>query len=229
MEGKHMKVIIIGGGKIGAYIAKLLLDNSISVKVIEIRDEIVNKIKNELPPDTVILGNGTDLSVLEAAGIAQTDVVAAVTGADENNLVASTIAKFEFNIPRVIARINNPKNAWLFNESMGVDAALNQADLMAHLVVEEIDFKSILTLMKINHGSYSIVQVEVEDRSEAVQKRVVELDIPADAVLIALYRGKDVIVPHGDTVINSGDNILAFANEEAKLKLSKIFGSRDGA
>ena len=220
-----MKVIIIGGGKVGAYIAKLLLDNNISVKVIENREETVNKLKNELPPGTLIFGNGTDLSVLEAAGIAQTDVVAAVTGADENNLVASTIAKFEFEVPRVIARVNNPKNAWLFDKGMGVDAALNQADLMAHLVVEEIDFKSILTLMKINHGSYSIVQVKVEDNSKAVQKTVQDLDIPSSAVLIAVYRGKDVIIPHGNTVINSGDNILAFADTEAQVALNKIFGS----
>ncbi|MEI6579631.1 MAG: NAD-binding protein [Eubacteriales bacterium] len=220
-----MKVVIIGGGKVGSYIAKLLLDNNISVKVIEQREDIYEKLKSELPLNAIVFGNGTDPNVLESAGIAQADVVAAVTGADETNLVASTITKFEYNIPRVIARVNNPKNAWLFNVGMGVDVGLNQADLMAHLVVEEIDFTSILTLMKINHGSYSIVQVKVEDHSEAVQKAVSDLPIPSTAVLIAIYRGKDVIIPHGDTIIGSGDNILAFADTDAQITLNKIFGS----
>lgn len=220
-----MKVIVIGGGKVGAYIAKLLLDNNCSVKVIENRKNVLDKLRRELPEDAIVHGSGTDPDILESCGIAETDVVAAVTGADEVNLVASTIAKFEFDASRVIARVNNPQNAWLFNSGMGVDVGLNQADLMAHIVVEEMDLKNMLTLMKINRGNYSIVQVKVDNQSEAVNKTLKDLIIPAKAVLISISRGKSVIIPRGDTIIKEGDSILAFTDEDAQVTMNELFGS----
>jgi trk system potassium uptake protein TrkA len=220
-----MKVIIVGGGQVGAYIANLLLNNKCSVKIIENREDVYNKLKSEFADGTVVFGGGTDPNILESCGIGDADVLAAVTGADEANLVASTIAKFEFGVPRIIARVNNPKNAWMFNTGMGVDVALNQADLMAHLVVEEMDLKNMLTLLKMSHGDYSIVQIKVDSQSKAVNKAVKELDIPIKAVLIALYRGKDVIIPRGNTTIMGGDDILAFADEDAKVKINELFGS----
>jgi trk system potassium uptake protein TrkA len=220
-----MKVIIVGGGQVGAYIADLLLKNKFSVKVIENRENVLDKLKRVIPEDIIVHGSGTDPNILESCGIAETDVVAAVTGSDETNLVASTIAKFEFGVPRVIARVNNPQNAWLFNSGMGVDVGLNQADLMAHIVVEEIDLKNMLTLMKINRGDYSIVQVKVDDQSEALNKAIKDLVIPIKAVLIAISRGKDVIIPRGDTIVNAGDKILAFADEDAQITLNELFGS----
>ncbi len=220
-----MKVIIIGGGHVGAYIADILLKNDCSVKVIENREPVFAMLKTELPLDNIVFGSGTDPNVLELAGIADVDVVAAVTGADETNVVASTIAKFEFDVPRVIARVNNPKNAWMFNSNMGIDVGLNEADLMAHLVVEEMALKNIMTLLKINRGEYSIVQVTVDAQSEAVNKAIKELSIPVNAVLIAISRGKDTIIPRGDTVIYEGDSILALANEKAQGTINEIFSS----
>ncbi|MDP4090856.1 MAG: TrkA family potassium uptake protein [Bacillota bacterium] len=220
-----MKVIIIGAGKVGTYITKLLLENKHSVKLIENRENIINKLKSELPEEVLVHGSGTDPSILEVCGIGDTDVVASVTGADETNLVASTIAKFEFDVPRVIARVNNPQNAWLFNAGMGVDVGLNQADLMAHLVVEEMDLKNMLTLMKLNRGNYSIVQVKVDSESGTVNKALRDLSIPVKAVLISISRGKEVIIPRGDTVINAGDIILAFADKDAQVVINQLFGS----
>lgn len=220
-----MKVIIIGGGQVGAYIAKMLVGNNCSVKLIENREDVCNRLKQELPEDSVVLGSGTDPNVLEQCGIAGVDVLAAVTGADEVNLVASTISKFEFAVPRVIARVNNPKNSWLFNVGMGVDVGLNMADLMGHLVVEEMDLKNMLTLLKLNRGNYSIVQIKVDGKSAAVKKSLKDLDIPAKSLLIALYRGKEVIIPRGNTSIMADDNILAFADEDSQIKLNALFGN----
>ncbi|HEX3027508.1 MAG TPA: TrkA family potassium uptake protein [Clostridia bacterium] len=220
-----MKVIIIGGGQVGAYIAKMLVGNNCSVKLIENREDVCNRLKQELPEDSVVLGSGTDPNVLEQCGIAGVDVLAAVTGADEVNLVASTISKFEFAVPRVIARVNNPKNSWLFNVGMGVDVGLNMADLMGHLVVEEMDLKNMLTLLKLNRGNYSIVQIKVDGKSAAVKKSLKDLDIPAKSLLIALYRGKEVIIPRGNTSIMGDDNILAFADENSQIKLNALFGN----
>lgn len=221
-----MKVVIIGGGQVGEHIASLLLNNDYSVKVIDNREHIVDKLKKELPSETVILGNGTDPNILEAAGINSADVVVSVTGADEVNLVASTIAKFEFGVSRVVARVNNPKNSWLYNIGMGVDVAVNQADLMAHIVIEEMDLKNMFTLMKLSLGGYSIVQIKVDEASKAVQKEVKDLNIPSNSKLITIYRGEEVILPGGDTVINAGDSILALANSETQAEVNKIFSSR---
>jgi len=143
-----MKAIIVGGGQVGAYIANLLIKNNYTVRMIENRENVIAKLRRDFPSEAIIHGNGTDPTILESAGIAKADVLIAVTGADETNLVASTISKFEFNVPRVIARVNNPKNAWLFNAGMGVDAGINQADLIAHLAVEEIDLKNVLPFIK---------------------------------------------------------------------------------
>ncbi len=219
-----MKVIIIGGGQVGAYIAGILMKNKCEVKIIENRLHIYAKLLDDIPIESVIFGDGTDPNILESCGIADTDVVACVSGNDETNLVASTIAKFEFGVPRVIARVNNPRNSWLFDSGMGVDVGLNQADLMAHLVVEEMDFKNMLTLMKLNRGDYSIVQVNVDAFSTASTKKVMDLTIPAKAVLIAITRNTEMILPHGDTVVMAGDTILALADKESQLCLNKIFG-----
>lgn len=220
-----MKVVVIGGGKVGAYITNLLLNNNCSVKVIENRKNVYEKLKKEVPEDCIVFGSGTDPNVLESAGINDADVVAAVTGNDETNLVASTIVKFEFGVSRVVARVNNPQNTWLFNSGMGVDVGLNQADLMAHLVVEQLDLKNILTLLKVNRGDYSIVQINVDPNSEAAKKTVKELTLPINSVLISISRGNDTIIPRGDTMIYGGDNILVLADQGAQVTISKIFGS----
>lgn len=217
-----MKVIIVGGGQMGAYIASLLLKNDCAVTVIENREVVFGKLSKDLPAQNILLGDGTNPAVLESAGIAGVDVVAAVSGTDETNLVVSTIAKFEFGVPRVIARVNNPKNVWLFNQSMGVDVALNQADLLAHLVVEEMDLKNMYTLLKVSHGAYSIAEVKVAEQSIAAGKTVRELAIPEKSVLIAITRGDKVIIPRGDTVIQSGDQILVLADAQSKIGINRL-------
>ena len=176
-----MKVVIVGGGQMGTYIASLLLKSKCDVIVIENREPVFEKLQKELPPKNIMLGDGTNPNVLEAAGIAKADVVAAVSGADETNLVVSTLSKFEFGVPRVIARVNNPKNMWLFTAEMGVDVALNQADLLAHLVVEEMDLKHMYTLLNVSHGNYSIAEVKADKLSPAVGKAVRDLALPATA------------------------------------------------
>jgi trk system potassium uptake protein TrkA len=132
-----MKVIIVGGGKVGTSLALLLLEKGYNVKVVEAAREKISRLQQDLPADVVALGNGTDPVVLEATGILGVDVVAATTGQDETNLVVTNLARFVFNVPRVVARVNNPKNAWMFTPVMGVDVAVNQADLMASLIAKE--------------------------------------------------------------------------------------------
>lgn len=131
-----MNVLVVGGGKIGSYLAGLLLAGGHRVMVLEARGESIARLRHDLSDGVVVHGSGTDPSILESAGIRQVQVVAAVTGDDETNLVVTSLARFAFGVPRTIARVNNPKNAWMYTGEMGVDIALNQADLMARLIVE---------------------------------------------------------------------------------------------
>src|SRR5512136_3258821 len=144
-----MFVIIVGGGKTGSNAAELLLKEKHRVAVVDHRPEIIERLRQELPPECVVEGDGSLPSVLEQAGVSEANVVAAVTGEDEANLVVCMLARFEFSVPRIIARVNNPKNAWLFSAEMGVDVALNEPDLMAHLVAEEMSLGDMITLLKL--------------------------------------------------------------------------------
>ncbi|HEX9027375.1 MAG TPA: TrkA family potassium uptake protein [Clostridium sp.] len=219
-----MKVIIIGGGQVGSYLASLLLSNGHDIWVIEQNEKIYDKLEKEFPNGTIILGNGSDPEVLEKAGIYSTNVVTAVTGADETNLVVSTLAKMEFGVPRVVARVNNPKNTWLYNSGMGVDIGVNQADIMAHFVVEEMDMKDMFTILKLNRGNYSIVQIKVKQDSKAANQLIKDLSIPQDTVLIAITRDESLLIPKGDTLILVDDDILVLTGEVSRKELKEIFG-----
>ena len=218
-----MKVIIIGGGQVGSYLATLLLSNGHEIRVIEHRESVFLKLEKELPHETLVFGNGSDPEVLESVGIASANVVAAVTGADEINLVVSTLAKMEFGVPRVVARVNNPKNAWLFNSGMGVDIGVNQAELMAHFVVEEMNMKDMFTLLKLNRGDYSIVQMKVQPNSKAANQLLKDLSIPKKTVLIAITRDSSTLIPKGDTQILENDDILALTDDASRAELKEIF------
>lgn len=218
-----MKVIIIGGGQVGSHIANLLVENGNEVKIIERREVVINKLLKAFPKEMIVVGNGTDASVLELADIQNTDVVVAVSGADEVNLVSSTIAKFEYGINRVIARVNNPKNDWLFDIGMGVDIKVSQADMLARIIIDEIDLKNMYTLMKLNQGIHSIIQVKIDPHATSAHKQIKDIDLPNDTVLIAILRDHEVIIPSGDTEILANDQVMALTTDEGQKKLNKLF------
>jgi trk system potassium uptake protein TrkA len=215
-------VLVVGGGKVGTYLASLLLANGYNVRLIEGNREEFDRIRHELPEGVHIIGEGTDPAVLESAGVRKADVVAAVTRADETNLVITSLARFEFRVPRIIARVNIPKNAWLFTPEMGVDVALNQADLMAHLIAEEMSLGDMMTLLKLRRGQYSIVEHQVSPRALASGKRVCDLDIPHDCVLTAIIRGGELIVPRGETILQPGDSVLALVHSAQLDRLASV-------
>ncbi len=218
-----MYVVIIGGGQIGSYMADLLKRNKLDFVVIDSIRSNIEKLLKKFGEEHVCLGDGTDPNVLASVKIETADVVACVTGRDEINLVASTIAKFEFNCSQVVARVNNPNNAWLFNVGMGVDAAINQADIIGHIVVEEMSMKNFMTLMKLSKGDHSIIQLVASENSEAAGKRIKELKLPKSVLLIAIYHGDDFVVPNGETTIFPGDRIMLFSSEGIYHELVKIF------
>lgn len=204
-----MFVLIVGGGKVGSHLASLLMSEGYRVKVVEVRREHIQSLKTDLPADIVVAGDGTDPDVLESSGIRQANVVAAVTGADETNLVIASLARFEFGVPRIIGRVNNPKNAWLYNPTMGVDVSLSQADLMVHLIAEEMSLGDMMTLMKLMRGQFSLVQEKVHPASAAVDKLVRALKLPEQCVLVAIIRKGTLLLPKGDTALQEADEVLA--------------------
>lgn len=219
-----MSVIIVGGGKVGSFLASILLTGGHRVRVIEVRQEEIARLQGELAPETVVFGNGTDPTAMEAAGIRHADVVAAVTGADETNLVVTSLARFEFDVPRTIARVNNPKNAWMFTAEMGVDVALNQAELMARLIAEEMSLGDMMILLKLRKGQYSLVEEKVHPASMAAGQAVRDLTLPTESVLVAIIRKGQLIVPRGDVVLQSADEVLAVVHSSQLAQLATLLG-----
>jgi len=221
-----MRVIVVGGGKVGMRLASILLAEGHKVKVIESRREELPRLQKELSEDAVVLGSGTDPNVLETTGIRQADVLAAVTGDDEVNLVAASLARFEFNVPRVIGRVNNPKNAWLYTAEMGVDVALNQADMMAHLVAEEMSLGDMMTLLKLRKGQFSLVEEKVHPESPAAGKALRDLAIPTECVLAAIIRKGQLLIPRGEVVLQPADEVLAVVHGSCAAELAAILGRK---
>jgi trk system potassium uptake protein TrkA len=219
-----MHVLVVGGGKVGTYLASLLLAEGYWVRVIELRREEMPRLQRDLPAGVAVLGNGTDPNVLEAAGIRQAQVVAAVTGEDEANLVVASLARSEFHVSRIIGRVNNPRNAWLFTPEMGVDVAVNQADMMAHLIAEEMSLGDMMTLLKLRKGQYSLVEEKVHPAAMAVGKRVDSLQLPVECHIAAIIRKGQLIIPRGETVLQPADEVLAVAHGSQLKQLAAILG-----
>lgn len=133
-----MNMLIVGGGKVGGYLAQLLAEAGHQVTLIEQRPDRHSRLRSEIAAATVVLGDGADPAVLEAAGVRAAGIVVAVTGADETNLVVTSLARMEYGAPQTVARVNDPRNAWLYTPEMGVDHMMNQTDVVAHLLAREL-------------------------------------------------------------------------------------------
>jgi trk/ktr system potassium uptake protein len=224
-----MFVIIVGGGNTGSQLAKFLLDAGHTVRVIDERQTVLEKLKTEIPQGVIINGDGSSPTVLEKAGIQRAQVLAAVTGSDETNLVITSLGKFEFNVRRVIARINNSKNAWLFTPEMGVDVSLNQAEILAKLTAEEMSIGDMMTMLKIRRGKYSIVEEKIAPNAPASGQALKDLPLPHNCVISGIIRHGEIVMPRGTTILEEGDEILALVDDAARGQLGKILGRPEEA
>ena len=219
-----MFTIVVGGGNTGSQLTKFLLDAGHTVRIIDERPAVLQKLATELPQDLIIEGDGSSPTILERAGIQKAQVLAAVTGSDETNLVVTSLGKFEFNVTRVIARINNSKNAWLFTADMGVDVALNQAEILAKLTAEEMSIGDMMTLLKVRRGQYSIVEEKIAPGSVVAGKEIKDLILPNNCVISGIIRHTEMILPRGTTVLQEGDEIFALVDDNARQQLAKLLG-----
>jgi trk system potassium uptake protein TrkA len=219
-----MFVIIVGGGKTGSQLATQLLSGGHQVKLVEDRPAVLEKLREELPSEVIVDGDGSSPKVLESAGIQHAQVLAAVTGEDEDNLVITTLGRFEFGVPRIIARVNNPKNVWLFTPEMGVDVALSQSDILAKLIAEEMSLGDMMTLLKLRKGEYSIVEEKVHPQAIVVGKALRDIVLPPQCVFAAVIRKGQLIVPNGNTELAPVDEVIALVHASQVAKLADLLG-----
>lgn len=219
-----MHILIVGGGKVGTSLADILSAQGHQVSIIEMRDAVFTKNQRTVKHAEHIYGDGCNPAVLRDAGVAVMDAVVAVTGDDEDNLVVAKLAKHEYHVPRVIARVNNPKNEWLFTPRMGVDIAISHAALLSRIIHEELTMGDLVPLLKLEGGQISLAEVTVTAESGAIGRRVQALSLPNDCVLATLVREGEMLIPRGDTTIEAGDKIIALVKTEQQAELVQIFG-----
>jgi len=217
-----MFVLIAGGGRTGARLANLLINERHKVRIIESRPALLARMHQELATENIVEGNVMDPAILELAGIREAHVVAAVSSEDPVNLCLCFLAKEMFDVPRTIARVNNANNAWLFGSHFHVDVALNQADLLAHLIQEEMSLGDMMTLFQIRRGRYSVVEEKVPAGARGIGLALKDLGLEEQCVIAAIIRDGKMTLPRGDSVFQAGDEIVAVASPEGAKKLSEM-------
>ena len=210
-----MKVAIAGAGNVGTSIASDLHNGGHDVLIIEQDIDLVARLRPTLDI-TWFEGDACEVSTLQRAGLADADVVVAATGDDEDNLVVSLLAKMEFAVPRVVARVNHPKNQWLFNETWGVDVSVSTPDLLTALVEEAVSVGTLVRILQLAHGEAGLVEVTLAEDSPAKGLSLSQLDVPRDASIVAVVRDNRVVVPHGDTVLYASDEVIVLVTEASE-------------
>jgi trk system potassium uptake protein TrkA len=219
-----MYVLIAGGGRTGSHLAALLLSQGHEVRLLEARPDTLVNLHRELPTEAIFEGDPTDPAALVAAGIERAHVVAAVTSSDPDNLIIASLARFQYNVRRIIGRVNNPRNAWLFTSDFGVDVCLNQADIMAHLIEEEMSLGDMMTLLKLRRGNYSLVEEKIHPEAPAVGVAIKDLPLPETCIISGILRHGEIVLPRGATVLEAGDEIIALVDDPARDRLAELLG-----
>lgn len=212
-----MYIVIVGAGKVGYFLAERLYRDNHSVALVDKDKAVCEGITRKLDI-LMICGDGCSLAVLKEAGIERADVVAAVTGDDEDNLIICQLAKERFSVNRTVARVNDPKHEYIFSE-LGVDIPIDATAIIAKIIEEEVSFTDFVNLLSFKRGKLAIVRVDLPDDAPVINRMVKDVALPPDSVLVSIVRGEKVIVPHGETVFEPGDDIIALTMVGNEFKL----------
>lgn len=210
-----MRVAVAGAGNVGTFIATALVQNGHEVLLIEQSPAVAARIE-ALEGVELRVGDACEVSSLREAALERCDVVVAATGDDEDNLVVSLLAKQEFAVPRVIARVNHPKNQWMFNESWGVDVAVSTPHLITSLVDEAVSVGRLVRLFQLEGGKVGLVEVTLAPDADVVGKEIKDIAIPRNATFVAIVRRDNVVMPRGDTALQAGDEVLAIVTPDSE-------------
>jgi trk system potassium uptake protein TrkA len=214
-----MRIIIAGAGAVGRHLASDLKGRGHEVLLIE-QDAATLREAREWAPDVeYLLGDACEPWVLEKANMKTADVVVTTTGDDEDNLVTSLLAKQEYAVPRVLARVNHPRNEWLFTEQWGVDDAVSVPHLLTGLVEEAVTVGDLVRLFRLEGGRVALVELTIPDSSPNAGRPIYELRLPADAAIVAVLRDGHVVIPQPETVFAVGDEVLALSSRESEVNL----------
>jgi trk system potassium uptake protein TrkA len=217
---KAIRIAVAGAGNVGSFVAEDLSAKGHDIVVIEQDPKVIDIVKPELDVSWV-KGDACELYTLDAAVLSSCEVVVAATGDDEDNLVISLLAKQEFAVPRVVARVNHPDNQWLFTESWGVDVAVSMPHLLTSLVEEAVSIGDVVRLLNLEQGKVALLEVTLDEGSPAANKTIGELRLPPDCTIVAIVRERHVVTPSDETPLQVGDEVMALAAPEAEEDLRR--------
>ncbi|SEK90448.1 potassium channel family protein [Streptacidiphilus jiangxiensis] len=218
-----MRVAIAGAGAVGRSIAGELLENGHEVLLVDKNPKSISV--ERVPQAEWLLADACEITALDEAALQRCNVVIAATGDDKVNLVVSLLAKTEYGVPRVVARVNNPKNEWLFNEAWGVDVAVSTPRLMSALVEEAVSVGDLVTLMRFSQGDANLVELTLGSDAPVVGTQVKSIAWPDDTALVTIIREGRVLVPSGSDVLEAGDELLFVATAEKETELEALFAA----
>jgi trk system potassium uptake protein TrkA len=219
-----MYILIVGGGKVGYYLTKTLVNEGVNEVLLIEKDRHKVEIFTERFGAVVMQGNGDEVATLQAAGAARADVVIAVTGHDEDNLVICQVAKKHFNVPRTIARVNNPKNEELFRR-LGIDTTVSSTNVILNLIEQLIPQRSFVHVMTLRHADMAIVEGIIPQHSQVAGQTLAEIPFPSGVVIAAIHRGADLILPTGSSVLYPGDEVIAVTKRDQEAELRELLVS----
>ncbi len=213
-----MRIVIAGGGNVGTFIASDLVKGGHDVTLVEVDRDRVHTAQevDETPGVRWVVADACEVSELAKADVDRADVVAAVTGDDEDNLVISLLAKQEFAVPRVVARVNNPRNEWMFTEAWGVDVSVSTPHLLTALVEEAVSVGTLVRLLSFEQGRARLSEATLTEDSPSIDQDLAALPLPRDCTVVAVLREDHVIVPRGDTVLRSGDEVVVLTTADVE-------------
>lgn len=217
-----MKVAIAGAGNVGTFLAQGLGEAGHDILVIEQSLPLVERRRAEHPSVRWFEGDACEVASLQDAGLEQVDVLVAATGDDEDNLVVSLLAKQEFAVPRVVARVNHPDNEWLFNETWGVDVSVSTPHLLASVVEEAVSIGSLVKLLSLGAGQAGLVEVTLADDTPARGISLADLGLPRNATVVAVLRDDNVVVPRGDTTLEPRDEVILLVATDSEGEVRRL-------
>ena len=217
-----MKVCIAGGGKVGMYLAQSLLAHRHKVTIIEPQEALCRSLADALDVP-VVCGDAISFDTLRTADVASCDAFVAVTGNDEDNLVACQIVKREFGVDRTVARASNPKNRELLH-TLGVDTVVCGTDNLSHILEREIETDTIRQLLSLGGGTASLNEILLPENFLYAGKAIMDIPIPGDAILVSITRDTELIIPHGNTTLLPWDRILLLTQDDTLHLLTEAWG-----
>jgi trk system potassium uptake protein TrkA len=221
-----MYIVIVGGGNIGYYLTKALVNTPHEILLLEKNRQTHRTISEELG-EIAMQGDGCEVRIMEEAGVGRADAVVAVTGEDEDNLVICQMAKMKFNVPRTIARINDPRNEPLFHR-LGIDATVSSTKIIYNLIEQEIETGEVIPLAALKRGNIEIVEIEIGAKSPVLSREIQQLALPGEALIISIIRNDHGMIPTADIRFEVGDSVIALVNADLEHDLRDIFAEPHG-